>query len=135
MSVTNNDELTAADVMTRTFLTAEPYETLGEVAEKLAVHDVGSVLVTDSGHLIGILTSRDIVRALVARVHPSEARVREWMSGPPETAAPETSVSDAVRTMIAGGFHHLPVTRAGRPIGVVGLRAASAFTDPVGLGL
>jgi len=117
------DELTAADVMARGFVTAEPENTLGELAERLAAADAGSALVVEFGHLIGIVTSRDIVRAVAERVHPSEGTVREWMTASPATAAPDLPIDDAARLMIEGGFHHLPVTEDERPVGVVGLRS------------
>jgi CBS domain-containing protein len=104
-------------------VTAEPEDTLGELAEHLAAADAGSALVVEFGHLIGIVTSRDIVRAVAGRVHPSEGRVREWMSAEPATATPVLPVDDAARLMLEGGFHHLPVTEDERPVGVVGLRS------------
>ena len=117
------DELCAADVMSRRFVSAAPDDTLGELAEHLAAADAGSALVVEFGHLTGILTSRDIVRAVAERVHPSEGTVREWMSKAPVTASPELPVDDAARLMLSGGFHHLPVTENERPLGVVGLRS------------
>lgn len=117
------NELTAADVMARSFVTAEPEDTLGELAEHLAAADAGSALVVEFGRLAGILTSRDIVRAVAGRVHPSEGRVREWMSEAPTTASPDLPIDEAARLMVNGGFHHLPVTADERPVGVVGLRS------------
>jgi CBS domain-containing protein len=116
-------ELEIAEVMTRRFLAIAPEETLGEVAERMAAEDVGSALVVDDGRLIGIVTSRDVLRAISARVHPSEARIREWMTSEPSAAASETPAAEATRIMLRGGFHHLPVVEGERPIGVVGLRA------------
>ena len=117
------DELCAGDLMARTFVTAAPEDTLGELAEHLAEADAGSALVLEFGRLTGILTSRDIVRAVAGRVHPSEARVREWMSTAPVTAERYLPVDDAARLMLKGGFHHLPITEDDRPVGVVGLRS------------
>lgn len=119
------DELSAGDVMSRRFVSAAPEDTLGELAERLAAADAGSALVVEFGRLIGILTSRDIVRAVAGRVHPSEARVREWMSAAPVTAAPDLPADEAARLMVTGGFHHLPVTEGDRAVGVVGLRAVA----------
>jgi CBS domain-containing protein len=115
---------TAADVMVRRFVSVEPENTLGELAERLAAADAGSALVVEYGRLTGILTSRDIVRAVAERAHPSEGTVREWMSEAPASASPELPIDDAARMMLAGGFHHLPVVEEGRPVGVVGLRSA-----------
>jgi CBS domain-containing protein len=116
-------ELCAGDLMSRTFVSAAPEDTLGELAEHLAAADAGSALVVEFGRLTGILTSRDIVRAVAGRVHPSEARVREWMSAAPATADPDLPAEEAARLMLEGGFHHLPVTADERPVGVVGLRS------------
>jgi CBS domain-containing protein len=119
------DELCAGDLMSRTFVAAAPEDTLGELAEHLAEAeaDAGSALVLEFGRLTGILTSRDIVRAVAGRVHPSEARVREWMSAAPVTAERDLPADEAARRMLEGGFHHLPVIEDDRPVGVVGLRS------------
>ncbi|HEX3268771.1 MAG TPA: CBS domain-containing protein [Gaiellaceae bacterium] len=118
------DELTAANVMSRRFVSASPEDTLGELAEKLAAADAGSALVVEYGRLTGILTSRDVVRAVAQRVHPSQGRVREWMSAAPVKASPDLPIEEAAHLMLEGGFHHLPVVAEnGRPVGVVGLRA------------
>ena len=117
------DELCAAEVMTHSFLTVGPEDTLGEVAERMAEADTGSAVVVEYGRLVGIVTSRDVLRAIAARAHPSEARVREWMTAEPVTASPDMPVDEAAHTMLAGGFHHLPVIQDERPVGVVGLRA------------
>ena len=121
------DETCAAELMTRAFLAVAPEDTLGEVAEKMTAADAGSALVTEFGQLSGILTSRDILRAIGARVHPSEGRVRDWMTADPVTAAPDLPAEEAAHAMLTGGFHHLPVVEDERPLGVVGLRAAVGY--------
>lgn len=121
------DELCAGEVMTHSFLAVAPEDTLGEVAERMAEADTGSALVTEYGRLTGILTSRDVLRAIAARVHPSEGRVREWMTAAPVTASPDMPAEEAAHAMVAGGFHHLPVAEEERPVGVIGLRAVVGF--------
>ena len=54
--------------MSHAFVSAAPEDTLGELAEHLAEADAGSALVLEFGRLTGILTSRDIVRAVAGRV-------------------------------------------------------------------
>lgn len=115
-------ELCASDVMRRAFVTVEPEDTIGETAEKLAKADTGSALVVEYGQLVGILTSRDVLRTVADRAHPSEARVREWMTPHPVTVSRETPVDEAAEVMLVGGFHHLPVVEEGRPAGVIGFR-------------
>jgi CBS domain-containing protein len=110
------------DVLAREIVAVAPEDTLGEAAERMAEQDVGSAVVLDAGRLIGILTERDLLRAVAGRVHTSEARVREWMTEDPVTAAASTSADEAVRTMLDNGFRHLPVVEGGRTVGVVSLR-------------
>ena len=69
-----------SDVMRPDFIEVAPEDTLGEVAERMTLQNVGAVAVKDSGRLIGILTERDLLKAMAARVHSSEARVRQWMT-------------------------------------------------------
>ena len=113
---------TLADVVNPDFLTVAPEDTLGEVAERMNQKNVGAVIVKDHGRLIGILTERDLLRAMAARVHTSDARVRQWMTADPLTAAPETDLEEASRIMLDNGFRHLPVVDGSNVLGVVSLR-------------
>ena len=112
-----------ADVMRPDFIEVAPEDTLGEVAERMTAKNVGAVVVKDFGTLIGILTERDLLKAMAARVHSSEARVRQWMTVDPMTATADTDVEDASRVMLEHGFRHLPVLDDdGQVTGVVSLR-------------
>jgi CBS domain-containing protein len=113
---------TIRDLMTSEVLTVAPEDTVGEAAEKMVARGVGSVLVSDYGRLIGILTERDLLRAVADRIHSSEARVREWMTREPITVTPNTPAEDAARTMLEHGFRHLPVVDGEQTIGIVSLR-------------
>jgi sulfide:quinone oxidoreductase len=111
------------EVMAEDPLIVAPEDTLGEIAERLRERDAGSALVCDFGRLIGIITSRDLLRAYADRVHPSEGRAREWMTAEPLAVAPGTSLEEAALVMSGHGFHHLPVVDDdGHPLGIVGLR-------------
>jgi sulfide:quinone oxidoreductase len=127
---------TVADVMSTDPLVVAPEDTLGEVAEKMRARDLGSALVADSGRLIGILTSRDLLRAFAGRVHPSEARVREWMTAEPVAVSAATPIEAAVTLMTEYGVHHLPVVDDERWTGMLGLRqAARQARGRTGIGL
>lgn len=119
---------TVADVMKSEVLTVAPEDTLGEAAAKMAEADVGAVVVSDFGRLIGILTERDIMRAVARRTHSSVTRVREWMTSDPVTASPAMGAQEAARTMLEHGFRHLPVVEEGRALGIVSLRDFARWT-------
>jgi CBS domain-containing protein len=121
---------TIADVMRPDFIEVAPEDTLGEVAERMTAKNVGAVVVKDYGRLIGILTERDMLKAMAARVHTSEARVRQWMTEDPITASAEMGVDEAARVMLDNGFRHLPVVdENGQVTGVVSLRRVVGATQ------
>jgi CBS domain-containing protein len=121
---------TLADVMRTEVIAVAPEDTLGEVAERMSVVNVGAVVVKDYGRLIGILTERDMLKAMAARVHTSDARVREWMTEDPLTATAEMDVEDAAQVMLEHNFRHLPIVDDnGAVIGLVSLRRVVAATQ------
>ena len=116
-----------ADVMRRDFITVAPEDTLGEVAEQMVGVNTGSAVVKDFGRLIGIVTERDLLKAMAGRVHTSEARVREWMTPDPITASPTMDADGAAKIMLENGFRHLPVVDSDESVvGVVSLRQLAA---------
>ena len=108
--------------MTHDLVAVAPEDTLGEASQKMSDANVGSAVVLDHGRLIGIVTERDLLRAMAGRVHPSEGRVREWMTGDPVVAAPEMQTGEAARVMLEHGFRHLPVVDGEQTLGIVSLR-------------
>jgi CBS domain-containing protein len=117
-----------ADIMRRDVLGVAPEDTLGFAAEQMAERDVGAVVVVDYGRLIGILSERDILRAVAGRVHSSEARVRDWMTADPKTASPQTPPEEAARVMVEHGFRHLPVVEDEQAVGIVSIRDVMRWT-------
>jgi CBS domain-containing protein len=116
-----------ADLMTQDVVTVAPEDTLGEAAAKMTEKGIGAVVVSDFGRMIGILSERDIMRAVADRIHSSEARVREWMTADPVTATIETTVEEAGRTMLENGFRHLPVVEGERAVGMLSIRDVAQY--------
>ena len=113
-----------------------PEDTVGEAAERLLARGATAAAVADSGRLIGILTTSDLVRASAMRAHPSEARARQWMTAEPVKVSPKTSVAAAALLARQYGIHHLPVVEGDRPIGMLHLDDAQRQARvPLGLGL
>jgi CBS domain-containing protein len=119
---------TVADLMVRNVLTVEPSDTIGEAAEKMDAANVGAVVVVeDMVRIVGIVTERDLLRAVAARARAAEARVRQWMTPDPVTIDPDTPIEEAARVMFDNNFRHLPVVQDGRPLGIVSLRLLSRW--------
>ena len=116
---------TLGEFMAREVITIEPEDTIGHAAEKMVQHGVSAIVVSDSPYsrLLGILTERDLTRAVAGRVHASEARVREWMTPEPKTVTETADPVEAVQIMLDGRFRHLPVVdEHGRAVGIVSIR-------------
>jgi CBS domain-containing protein len=119
---------TLGEIMRTDFVTVAPEDTIGESAQKMVDAGRGAAIVSDFGRVVGILTERDLLKAVAARTHSSEARVREWMTANPITADESMSTDDAAKVMLDNGFRHLPVVDGERPIGIVSMRAVLRAT-------
>ena len=108
-------------IMSRNLVTAAPADLLTEAARLMDERRVGAALVLDGGALRGIVTERDVLRAVAAgRVESST--VADCMTADPETAEPSDSVGQAAVLMIHGGFRDLPVVDGGQVVGIVSIR-------------
>jgi CBS domain-containing protein len=110
-----------SDHMSRDLLTVSPGDRLGEAAKRMVSRGVGAVLVLAGERLEGILTERDLMRA-VAGGYSEEATVADWMTRHPETIDAADSTDHAASLMIHGGFRHLPVVEEGHVAGIISIR-------------
>jgi CBS domain-containing protein len=118
------------DLMSKDLCTVDEETTLAEASTLMGERHVGSAVVVNDGRLVGIVTERDVVRAM-STAHDAPARpVVEWMTKHPVTADPTLPVKEALRTMVDGGFRHLPVCEDDHPVGMVSMRdIAKALAD------
>ncbi|HUK95066.1 MAG TPA: CBS domain-containing protein [Gaiellaceae bacterium] len=119
---------TVGDLMTSDVLTVAPEDTIGETAQRMVELGVSSAVVSDYGRLIGIVTERDLTRAVAGRVHTSEARVREWMTSDPVTLSKDASPAEAARIMLDNGFRHIPIVEDEHTIGIVSIRDVARWS-------
>ena len=112
---------TVAHNMSRDLLTVSAGDHLGEAAKRMVARGVGAVLVMEGEKLQGILTERDLMRA-VAGGYSDEARVSDWMTRHPETVDANDATDHAASLMIHGGFRHLPVVDGDRVVGIISIR-------------
>ena len=107
--------------MSADLLTVDGAAPIVGVAQRMADRNVGAVLVMDDGRLAGIMTERDIMRA-VARGLRRDTVVSECMTADPETIAPDDTIDHAAVLMIHGGYRHLPVVDGDDVVGVLSIR-------------
>lgn len=118
---------TVGSIVEAVAVTAPPTATLRDAAEQMAANDVGLVIVTRAGAIAGVLSERDIVRAVADGHDVDEERVEDNMAVEIVSVGVDTSIGDAARMMVDGGIRHLPVTSDHRVVGVISMRDVFAL--------
>lgn len=100
-----------------------PTDTLRKTAELMQETGIGSVAVEVDGALEGILTERDILKAVASYADFDRDSVSNWMTSLPDTFGPEMDVEDAADWMLATGYRHLPIVdEEGTVLGIVSIK-------------
>jgi citrate synthase len=115
-------ETIVRDLMTSPAVTCAADDTLVAAALVMQGADTGSVVVTDDGKVVGILTERDLLRAAAGGGDPGREQVRLWMTSRPDVLSPEERVDAAWASLTSHHYRHLPVVEGQRCVGVVSLR-------------
>ncbi len=110
------------DVMTEATVTKSAADTLRSAAERMWRHQTGSLLIMENGQLSGIITERDLLRAVALGADPQTSTVDEAMTTEVYTVPPGMELREAAREMAARWIRHLPVVEGGRVLGVVSMR-------------
>lgn len=121
------ERLTTGEICTRSVTIANTAKPLVEAARLMREHHVGClVVVQETGGLrlvVGVLTDRDIVTAVVAAgIDPATLSVGDVMTAGPVTAREDDSLIDLMRTMRTKGVRRVPVVGAqGELVGIATL--------------
>ncbi|MET7418092.1 CBS domain-containing protein [Dactylosporangium sp. NPDC005555] len=100
-----------------------PDHTLRQAAQLMSRHRVGSAIVLDpDGSGVGIITERDILKALGADLDPDVERTAEHITWEVVYASPTWTIEEAASAMVRGGFRHLVVLDNDDVLGVISVR-------------
>jgi CBS domain-containing protein len=114
-------------------LSVEPATTIAEVARDMRKDDSDCVAVMSQGRLVGIITERDLVRAIADGLDPHVARADVVMTADPATVDADEDVAMVAVKMMRLGVRHLPVVnKVGKPVGLVSARNLVAILDRSG---
>lgn len=104
-------------------ITVGPEQTLQQAAEVLGRERIGALLVLKpNGDIAGILSERDIVRAVGTKgAEVLDRPVAEMMTKDVTCCAPEDSIDSAMALMMARRFRHLPVRQGGRIVAMISI--------------
>jgi CBS domain-containing protein len=110
------------DAKGRDVATIQPHRTLADAVQQLAERRIGALVVAGAdGKLVGILSERDIVRALALGAQVLNDPVSRYMTSRVVTCTREMLLVDAMEEMTAGRFRHLPVVEDGRLAGIISI--------------
>jgi len=108
------------DIMTRNVATVDIKSDVPQLARKMLELDVGSVIITDGKHPIGIVTERDIVRKIITKnLKPGAISIKDLMTTPLITVSATEDVTEAMHMMVKLKIRRLPVVEMGKLIGIV----------------
>ena len=122
------------DVMTQATVTESRQDSLRSAAERMWRQQTGSLLVTEDGRLQGIITERDLLRAVAFGADPDKTTVDDAMTADVFTVPPDMQLQDAAREMAIRWIRHLPVVEGGELLGVVSMRDVTGVFAALGSG-
>lgn len=108
--------------MTQASVTDAPSDSLKDAASRMWQQQTGSLLVMDDGRLVGIITERDVMKAVARGLPIDTTPVSAVMTGNVLTVPPTATLHEAARHMAVRWIRHLPVVDDGQVVGVVSQR-------------
>ncbi|MGZ4205127.1 MAG: CBS domain-containing protein [Actinomycetota bacterium] len=111
------------EIYVRANLTIEAGESIRDAAIRMNNHAIGSLAVYRDGVMVGILTERDLVRALAETSDPGTSAVEDYTTAGVATVTPDTDIDEAAQLMVDVGARHLPVVDdSGQMMGMLSAR-------------
>ena len=103
-------------------VTVQPEQTIRQALTLLAEHNIGALVVVDGqGALVGIVSERDIVRALARTETILVEPIAAIMTRDVIIGTPQDDLAAVGNTMTEHRFRHLPVVEGGRLVGIISL--------------
>jgi CBS domain-containing protein len=101
-----------------------PTTPLQSALQAMLAAEVGALLVTDDdGKVVGILSERDLLTKVAGLHEPfGHLPTGDFMTPKPEAVEVSDTLDFALHKMDAGGYRHLPVLKAGKPVGMISVR-------------
>ncbi|WP_407455176.1 CBS domain-containing protein [Methanobrevibacter sp.] len=123
------DKITVKEIMSKEVIVADPADRLVHARRKMLDNNVGRLPVVDDDKLVGMITSKDLMRAFIdfrknvpekyQKSQIKEVLVEDIMSSNPCYVSKEMSISEVSNIMMETGFNGLPVLEDGGLVGII----------------
>jgi len=115
--------LEVRDVMTPHVIAEDEATRVRQLAKKMEIAGIGSIVITSKGKPVGIVTDRDItIKVCALKKNPDEVTAKEIMSTPLFTIEPDAPLEKACQLMAERGIRRLPVVEDDRLVGIISVR-------------
>jgi CBS domain-containing protein len=116
------------ELMATPIVSGDPRQSLVEAAAQMRANRVSALAVLDGEAIVGIVTERDLLRAIADGCQPGATHISQYMTHSPRTIEAGEPAARAAEVMIRHRVRHLPVTDEGRLIGFLSARDLLALT-------
>ena len=123
------DKITVKEIMTKDVVAVAPTDRLVHARRQMMDANVGRLPVIDDDELVGMITSKDLMRAFIdfrknvpekyQKTQIKEVFVEDIMSSNPSYVSKEMSISEASKIMMETGYNGLPVVEEGKVVGII----------------
>ncbi len=127
------ENITVADIMTRTPITTSPETSLLECAKKMVRKNVGSLIIVENKKLLGFISDEDILWAIVKKSKKDLSKIKAIDISPRKiiTIKPTAGIKEVIDRMKRGKFERLPVVTNGELVGMVTVKDILNFHPEV----
>jgi signal-transduction protein with cAMP-binding, CBS, and nucleotidyltransferase domain len=120
-------EITVSSIMLSKIITSSTTSTLRDVAQKIIDEDAGSVLINENGVPVGIITEKDLLRAVLQHKDFGETQAGQVMSSPLDCCQAEDSLEKCMELFEQSGRTRLVVKREEQFVGVIRRKILERF--------
>ncbi len=107
------------NIYNNSVVTVEPTMQAIEAAKLMTRKNISSLLITEDGKAVGIVTERDFIHLFAHKKNLEEVQIKEIMSSPVITSELDSSIEEVLDLMDANGIRRIPVTKDGKVAGIV----------------
>ena len=117
--MTDSEQITIGDVMTKSVISADSAITVSEAAKMMEDAKVGCIVVMENNQPVGIVTDRDFAVKITAHAYPISTPIKQIMSSPIISIPPTESIQNASDSMYVNKVRKLPVIDHHDVIGMI----------------